>query len=62
MAVNQIKAGVVLNYIVIGLNALVGLVYTPYMLRMMGQSEYGLSDHRSGKGFPGKENNKRPSW
>lgn len=42
MAVNQIKAGVVLNYIVIGLNALVGLVYTPYMLRMMGQSEYGL--------------------
>ena len=42
MAVNQVKAGVVLNYAVIGLNALVGLLYTPYMLRMMGQSEYGL--------------------
>ena len=39
---NQIKAGVVLNYVIIGLNALVGLLYTPYMLRMMGQSEYGL--------------------
>lgn len=39
---NQIKAGIVLNYIVIGLNALVGLLYTPYMLRMMGLSEYGL--------------------
>ena len=42
MAINQIRAGVVLNYVVIGLNALVGLLYTPYMLRMMGQSEYGL--------------------
>ncbi len=39
---NQLKAGVVLNYIVLGLNGLVGLLYTPYMLRMMGQSEYGL--------------------
>ena len=39
---NQLKAGAVLNYIVILLNTLVGLLYTPYMLRMMGQSEYGL--------------------
>lgn len=39
---NQRKAGVVLNYVIIILNALVGLLYTPYMLRMMGQSEYGL--------------------
>ena len=39
---NQLKAGVVLNYVVIVLNILVGLLYTPYMLRMMGQSEYGL--------------------
>ncbi|MBO7226103.1 MAG: oligosaccharide flippase family protein [Bacteroidales bacterium] len=39
---NQLKAGAVLNYIVIILNMLVGLLYTPYMLRMMGQSEYGL--------------------
>ncbi len=39
---NQLKAGAVLNYVVIVLNVLVGLLYTPYMLRMMGQSEYGL--------------------
>lgn len=39
---NQLKAGAALNYIVIILNMLVGLLYTPYMLRMMGQSEYGL--------------------
>lgn len=42
MAVNQLKAGVFLNYVVILLNLAVGLIYTPYMLRMMGQSEYGL--------------------
>lgn len=39
---NQLKAGAILNYVVIILNTLVGLLYTPYMLRMMGQSEYGL--------------------
>ena len=39
---NQLKVGVLLNYVVILLNTLVGLLYTPYMLRMMGQSEYGL--------------------
>lgn len=42
MPINQLKAGVVLNYVVIFLNTVVGLLYTPYMLRMMGQSEYGL--------------------
>ena len=39
---NQLKAGAALNYVVIILNMIVGLLYTPYMLRMMGQSEYGL--------------------
>lgn len=39
---NQLKAGAFLNYIILGLNALVGIAYTPYMLRMMGKSEYGL--------------------
>lgn len=39
---NELKAGAVLNYVAIVLNTLVGLLYTPYMLRMMGQSEYGL--------------------
>ncbi len=42
MAINQLKAGAVLNYIVLGLNALVGIAYTPFMLRMLGKSEYGL--------------------
>lgn len=39
---NQLKAGATLNYVSICLNMIVGLIYTPYMLRMLGQSEYGL--------------------
>ena len=39
---NQLRAGAVLNYMVIILNVMVGLLYTPFMLRMMGPSEYGL--------------------
>lgn len=39
---NQIKGGIILNYIIIVLNILLGLLYTPYMLRMLGQNEYGL--------------------
>ncbi len=42
MAVNQLKAGAVLNYVIIGLNTLTGLLYTPYMLRCLGQNEYGI--------------------
>ena len=42
MSVNELKAGATLNYIILGLNALLGLVYTPFMLRMLGQSEYGI--------------------
>ncbi len=38
---NQIKIGSILSYVVIILNILVGLIYTPIMLRIMGQSEYG---------------------
>ena len=39
---NQIKAGVILNFITIGLTTLTGLLYTPYMMRCLGQNEYGL--------------------
>lgn len=39
---NELKAGAILNYVSICLNMIVGLIYTPYMLRMLGQSEYGL--------------------
>ncbi len=42
MALNQLKAGAFLSYVSIGLNNIVGLLYTPFMLRMMGQTEYGL--------------------
>ena len=39
---SQLKAGAILNYIIIGVNSMVGLLYTPYMLHKLGQSEYGL--------------------
>lgn len=39
---NQLKAGAALNYVIIGLHTLTGLAYTPYMLRCLGQNEYGL--------------------
>ena len=42
MKFNQLKAGAALNYTIILLNAAVGLIYTPYMLHKLGQSEYGL--------------------
>lgn len=42
MAINQLKAGAFLSYVSIALNNVVGLLYMPFMLRMMGQSEYGL--------------------
>ena len=39
---NQLKAGAVLNYVIIALHTIVGLAYTPYLLRCLGQNEYGL--------------------
>lgn len=39
---NQVKLGAALNYVIIALNTLSGLLYTPYMLRCLGQNEYGL--------------------
>lgn len=39
---NQRKAGVILSYISQGIQVLSGLIYTPIMLRLLGQSEYGL--------------------
>ena len=42
MPINQLKAGAALSYVIIGLNSVIGLLYTPFMLRIMGQSEYGL--------------------
>lgn len=42
MRVNQIKIGILLSYISIGINTIIQLVYTPIMLRLLGQSDYGL--------------------
>lgn len=42
MKANQIKAGAILSYISIGLGYIVSIIYTPIMLRLLGQSEYGL--------------------
>lgn len=42
MAINQLKAGAFLSYVSIALNNVLGLLYIPFMLRMMGQNEYGL--------------------
>ncbi|MGN6711395.1 oligosaccharide flippase family protein [Anaerocolumna jejuensis] len=38
----QIKAGAVLGYITIFINLLAGLIYTPWMIRSLGQDNYGL--------------------
>ena len=42
MPVNQLKAGVFLSYILLVLNTLIGLLYTPFLIRMLGPSDYGL--------------------
>lgn len=39
---NQLRAGVVLSYLNMGLGSLIPFFYTPIMLRLLGQSEYGL--------------------
>lgn len=39
---NQRKAGVILTYASEAIKILTGLIYTPVMLRLLGQSEYGL--------------------
>lgn len=40
--INQLKAGAILSYISLGLHNIIGLLYIPFLLRMLGQSEYGL--------------------
>lgn len=42
MKVNQLKAGTILSYVSIIVSNLISIIYTPIMLRVMGQSEYGL--------------------
>lgn len=40
--INQRKAGAILQYLQMGLNVIIGLIYTPIMIRLLGSSEYGL--------------------
>lgn len=42
MKANQRKIGVILSYLSEAIKILTGLVYTPVMLSLLGQSEYGL--------------------
>lgn len=42
MKVNQLKAGVILSYIQLVLGNIISIIYTPIMLRILGQNEYGL--------------------
>jgi O-antigen/teichoic acid export membrane protein len=42
MKSSQLKIGALLSYVILALHNLAGLLYTPFMLRMMGKSEYGL--------------------
>lgn len=39
---NQIKSGIILSYISKIIQVVVGILYTPIMIRLLGQSEYGL--------------------
>ena len=42
MIKNQRKIGAILSYVAIALNMIVGIAYTPFLIRSLGQSEYGL--------------------
>lgn len=39
---SQIKYGAVISYVGIFINIVIGLVYTPWMIRCIGQADYGL--------------------
>lgn len=40
--VNQLKLGAALSYVSLGVGNVISILYTPIMLRLLGQSEYGL--------------------
>ena len=42
MPKSQFRAGIILNYINIGLGSIIPVFYTPIMLNLLGKSEYGL--------------------
>ena len=42
MAKSELKIGSILSYVQMALSTIISLVYTPVMMRMLGQNEYGL--------------------
>ena len=42
MNLNQRKIGSVLSYVQMAVSIIISIVYTPVMLRLLGESEYGL--------------------
>ena len=42
MAQNSIKSGAIISYISIVVNILISLIYTPWMIREIGMSDYGI--------------------
>ncbi|WP_455537611.1 lipopolysaccharide biosynthesis protein [Terrisporobacter sp.] len=42
MKVNELKIGVILSYFQLILGNIISIIYTPIMLRLLGQNEYGL--------------------
>ena len=42
MKINQIKSGIILSYILMALNTLFGLVVTPFIIKNVGNGDYGV--------------------
>ena len=42
MKKNELKQGVILSYINLGIGTIIPFIYTPIMLSILGQAEYGL--------------------
>ena len=39
---NQLKIGIILSYVLLVISTLSGILYTPFLIRKLGQEEYGL--------------------
>lgn len=39
---DQKKSGIIISYLIMGLNIIIGLVYIPFLLSKIGKSEYGI--------------------
>ncbi|MEE1198585.1 MAG: oligosaccharide flippase family protein [Acutalibacteraceae bacterium] len=42
LKLNQVRMGALISYFALGINVITGLLYTPWMVRQIGQSNYGL--------------------